>query len=345
MLAAVLENWEHLAVKDVNKPILETGEAIVRILFAGVCGSDITVYSGKHPTATVPCVIGHEIIGNIEEIRSNTSVPFKIGDRITVDPLISCGICEACVKGYRNVCKNLKLIGIHENGGYAEFTKASIDMLVKLPDSLSDRIAALAEPFAVGFHVVSRSELKRGDTVLIVGAGPIGLIVAIAAKNMGASRIVISEINEKRLALAQSLGFDTINAKTEDVMKQVGELTNGNGFDIVFEVSGSKAGILLTTSACKIHGTIVPLSLSGAAVEFELGKVSFKEMRVIGTRVYSRDDFENGVYFLERMSKEYDLNQLITDIVPLKNAQMAIDSMKSGSNTGKILIDCQRHGF
>lgn len=340
MLAAKLENKEQLVIKEIEKPILRNGEALIKVLYAGVCGSDVTVYSGKHPTATFPVVLGHEILGIIEDIRSDKPIQFKIGDRVTVDPLISCGVCEACRKGFYHVCKELKLLGIHEDGGYAQYTKASIDKLVKVSDKLPDQIAALAEPFAVGFHVLSRSELKLGDMALVIGAGPIGLIIAIAAKAAGASRVVISEINEKRLDLAKVLGFETINPREVDVMSDINEITDGNGFDVVYEVSGSKAGILLTTSACKIRGTIVPLSLSGLPVEFELGKVSFKEMRVIGTRVYPYMDFVNGVKLLERMSDEYDLNMLISDILPLQEAQKAIDSMISGANVSKILIKC-----
>jgi len=340
MIAAMLEDWEKLVVKEMDRPVLHEGEALIKVLYAGVCGSDIAVYSGKHPTATVPVVVGHEIIGTIEDIHSDKPVGFHIGDRVTVDPLISCGTCEACKKGFYHVCRNLKLLGIHENGGYAQYTKASVDKLVKVSDRLPDPVAALSEPFAVGFHVVSRSGLKLGDTALIVGAGPIGMVIAIAAKAAGAFRVVISEINERRLALAKSLGFETIDSGKTDALAAVNEMTGESGFDVVFEVSGSRAGILLTTDACKIRGTIVPLNLSGAPVEFMLGKVSFKEMRVIGTRVYPYMDFVGGVKLLERMAEVYDLNKLITDILPLHEAQRAIDSMKSGTNVSKILLKC-----
>lgn len=340
MLAAMLENWEQISVKDIEKPVIQNGEALIKVLYAGVCGSDITVYDGKHPTATAPVVLGHEIIGIVEDICTDKPIEVGVGDRVAVDPLISCGICEACKKGFYHVCKNLKLLGIHENGGFAQYTKASVDKLIRLSDELSDEIAALAEPFAVGFHVISRSELRLGNTALVIGAGPIGMIIAIAAKAAGASKVVIAEINEKRLKLAQSMGFETINSKEVNVLDAINDKTDGNGFDVVFEVSGSKSGILLTTSACKIRGTIVPLSLSGTAVDFELGKVSFKEMRVVGTRVYPYMDFVGGVRLLERLSKEYDLNMLISDIVPLCETKKAINSMKSGVNISKILIKC-----
>jgi len=340
MKAALLETWEKMSLTDIEKPKLDKDEALIKVIYAGVCGSDVTVYSGKHPTATAPVVVGHEILGIVEKINTDKPVNFKVGDRVTVEPLISCGICEACLKGYKHVCRSLKLLGIHEDGGYAEYTKASVHKIVKVSEDIPDKIAALSEPFAVGFHVVSRSNLKIGDTALIIGSGPIGLIIAITAKSAGASRVVISEINDKRRQLAEKLGFETINPLKEDVMAAVNKITDGNGFDVVFEVSGSKAGALLTTNACKIRGTIVPLSLSGVPVEFELGKVSFKEMSVVGTRVYTFTDFVGGVRLLEKMSKIYDLNNLISDELPLEEAQKAIDMMIKGENTGKILLKC-----
>ena len=337
MKSALLKTWETMELVEMEKPTINEGEALIRVDYAGVCGSDITVYSGKHPTATAPVVIGHEILGRIEAIAPNDE--FKVGDRVTVEPLISCGECEACKKGYGHVCRSLKLLGIHENGGYAEYTKASIKKLVKIPESLSDEIGALAEPFAVGYHVISRSGLKAGQTALVIGGGPIGIVVALCAKQAGGN-VVISEVNAERLALAKTLGIDGINPATCDAMAEFAKITNGNGFDVVFEASGSRAGVLMTTDVCKIRGTIVPLSLSGAPLEFMLGKVSFKEMSVIGKRVYTFEHFQKGVKQLECIAKQIDLRPLISDILPLSDAQKAIDMMKSGQNKGKILIQC-----
>jgi len=337
MKAALLKNWEDMQMCDVDIPEISEGEALIKMNYAGVCGSDITVYSGKHPTATVPVVVGHEILGRIEKIAPGSE--FKVGDRVTVEPLISCGECEACKKGHSHVCRSLKLLGIHEDGGYAEYTKASVKKLVKIPDSLSDEVAALAEPFAVGYHVVSRSGLEEGQTALVVGGGPIGIVVALSAMAKGGN-VVISEVNEGRLALAESLGIKVINPAKCDANKEFAALTDGNGFDVVYEASGSRAGILMTTDVCKIRGTIVPLSLAGVPVEFVLGKVSFKELSVIGSRVYTFEHFKAGVKMLEEIASRIDLRPLISDIIPLADAKDAIDMMKSGKNKGKILIKC-----
>ncbi len=340
MEAMLLKEWGNMVKTDVEKPKAQNGQIVIKITFAGVCGSDVTVYSGKHPTATAPVILGHEILGVIEEIGTGVSEEFKLGDKVTVNPLISCGVCEACLGGHKHVCKTLKLLGIHENGGYAQYAVANADMVVKVSEDIDDKVAALAEPFAVGYHVVSRSELKVGQTALVIGGGPIGTVIAVVARAAGASRVVISEPNDARRSLAESLGFEVVNPIKEDVSKRFCDLVGPNGFDVVFETSGSKAGILLTTVACKIHGTIVPLSLSGAPVEFCLGSVSFKEQRVVGSRVYPYLDFVSGVRLLEKLSKTEDLSKLVSDILPLSEAQKAMDYMINGTNTGKILLKC-----
>lgn len=340
MKAAVLESWKNLAVKDMEKPVAGPGEAVIKMRYAGVCGSDITVYKGNHPTATAPVVVGHEILGFIDSIGPDTNTDLKVGDRVTAYPLISCGHCDACLHGHKQVCKTLRLLGIHDDGGYAEYTKASVDSIVKIPDELSDEIAALAEPFGVGFHVMDRSGMKVGNTAFIIGAGPISMVLAICAKACGASKVLMSDLNESRLALASQFGFLTMNPAKEDAMQRVLAETDGIGFDNVYEASGSKAGALLCTDACKIRGTIVPMNLAGAPVEFNLGRVSFKEMTVVGSRCYSLANFIGGVKLLAQLEKQMDLRPLVSDILPLDDAQKAVDYMINGTNICKILLKC-----
>ena len=335
MKAALLKAWTDMEVLDIEKPVPAADEAVIAVRYAGVCGSDITVYNGKHPTATAPVVVGHEILGVIEQIGDNSE--FSVGDRVTVNPLIACGECDACRRGH-HICSNLKLLGIHENGGYAEYTKAHIAKLVKIPDTLSDEIAALAEPFAVGCHVVRRSELKAGDTALVIGAGPIGIIIGLAAQHAGASRVVISDLNPARLALAELLGLEGLRLSDGDALAEIARITDGVCFDVVYEASASKAGMLMTTSACRIGGTIVPLALGGMPTDFCVGTVSFKELRLVGSRVYTDAHFRDGVNMLAEIAAKVDLHPLISDILPLDDAQTAIDMMMRGENKGKILI-------
>jgi threonine dehydrogenase-like Zn-dependent dehydrogenase len=194
MKAMVLTEWEKLELKDTPLPELAEDEALIKVKYAGICGSDVHIFTGHHPTAKAPVILGHEFVGTVMKINSRKSLKFKIGDRVVAEPLISCGVCEACLAGNGHVCKNLKLLGIHTDGAFAEYVKVSVAKIIPVADHLSDRVAALTEPFAVGFHVNQRADLKNGDTALVIGGGPIGLIVGMVAKVSGASKVIFSEI-------------------------------------------------------------------------------------------------------------------------------------------------------
>ena len=160
MKAAVLKNWLDLELCDIPMPVPNENEALIKVRLAGVCGSDITVYRGKHMTATVPTVLSHEILGEIVTLPEGYAGPFKVGQRVLMNPIISCGECAACKAGLTHVCENLKLLGIHVDGGFAEYTKVGVDKLVALDEDIPDDVAILGEPFAVGYHVMQRSQIQ-----------------------------------------------------------------------------------------------------------------------------------------------------------------------------------------
>jgi 2-desacetyl-2-hydroxyethyl bacteriochlorophyllide A dehydrogenase len=342
MKAMVLTDWEKLEVQDVPVPELHEDEALIKVRYAGICGSDLHIYTGHHPTAKTPVIMGHEFIGTVEKINSQKSLQFNVGDRVVVEPLISCGYCEACNTGNWHVCKNLKLLGIHTNGAFAEYVKVAVDKIIPVADHLSDKIAALTEPFAVGFHVNQRAELKNGDTALVIGGGPIGLIVGMVAKISGASKVVFSEINDDRLKQIEDFGFTTLNPAKENAFEKVKALTDNEGFDVVYEVSGSQAGILFATQACKIRGKIVPVGFPSKRPEFEVLQVIFKETTVIGSRVYSFQHFKNTVRMLENIvsNQTFDVEKLIGGVFQLNELEKGLMMMKEGKNIGKLLIEC-----
>jgi len=337
MKAVVLSEWKHLERKDIPKPQPGSGQALLKISYAGICGSDISVYKGVHPTARAPVVPGHEMVGTIEAFGAGSDGRFAVGERVTVEPLVSCGHCSACREGYFHVCDTLGLLGIHANGGFSEYICVDTCKLVKLPQSLSDQMAALAEPFAVAYHVNHRAGVRSQDKVLVIGAGPIGIPVALASKNFGASRVIVSEPNPKRVALAKKLGLEAYDPAATDLNALCSEVTGGNRFDVVIDSSGSKSGMLAMPDLCKTRGTMVPLSLSGEPSEFFIGKVGFRELHVVGTRVYSFDHFCRGVLMLDEISKSCSIEDLVTDVLPLNDLQNGYDMMMAGENAGKIL--------
>lgn len=342
MKAAVLKNWLDLELCDVPKPVPNENEALIKVKLAGVCGSDITVYRGKHMTATVPTVLSHEILGTIETLPEGYDGPFKLGQRVLMNPVIACGHCAACRAGLENVCENLKLLGIHVDGGFAEYTKVGVDKLVALDEDIPDEVAILGEPFAVGYHVMLRSKVKKGDKVFIAGGATVGLYIAIFAKACGAERVIISEINEPRRKFVEEMGIETINPTQCDIMEVMRQVTDGAGYDVVYDTSGAPISILQLPDLCRCGGTMLSLGLSGDAYQFIIGKVSFKEITLVGNRLYSQDDFEKGVRFLEDNWRAMGLDRMVTDRLDLTQIEKALNMMLNGENICKIIIDCQK---
>ena len=339
MKAAVLKNWLDLELCDIPVPVPGENEALIKVKRAGVCGSDITVYRGKHMTATVPTVLCHEILGTIESLPEDYDGKFKLGQRVLMNPIISCGKCAACQRGLPWVCENLKLLGIHVDGGFAEYTKVGVDKLVALDEDIPDEVAILGEPFAVGQHVMVNSQVQKGDKIFISGGATVGLYIAVFAKAAGAGRVIISEINEPRRKFVESMGIETINPTETDAMDLMREVTDGHGFDIVYDTSGAPSCVLQMPDLCRCGGKMLSLGLSGDAYPVVIGKVSFKEIKLIGNRLYSQEDFEQGVRFLEDNWREMHLDRMVTDRLGLSEINKAIQMMLDGTNICKIIID------
>ena len=342
MRAAVLKSWLNMEMCDIPMPVPAENEALIKIKLAGVCGSDMTVYRGKHMTATVPVVLGHEILGTIESLPEGYEGKFKLGQRVLMNPIISCGHCSACKHGLPWVCENLKLLGIHVNGGYEEYCTVDVDKLVAVRDETPDDVAILGEPFAVGIHVMVNSKVQKGDKIFISGGATVGLYIAILAKAAGAERVIISEINEPRRQFVESMGIETINPNEVDAMDLMREVTEGGGFDIVYDTSGAASCILQMPDLCRCGGKLLSLGLSGDAYQFIIGKVAFKEITLVGNRLYSQEDFEEGVRFVEDNWQELHLDRMVTDRLTLSEAEKAVSMMINGDNICKIILDCEK---
>lgn len=339
MQAAVTTQWGRIELQSLPVPEPGPGQVRIRTLLAGICGSDLHIFEGHHPTAASPIVQGHEFVGVIDAIGPGAGAgSLRVGQRVVVEPLISCGVCEACRRGLAHVCRRLKLLGIHENGAFGEYFLAPAAKAIAVPDALPDRLAVLAEPFAVGMHVNRRGNVQTGDRVLVIGAGPIGLIVAMVARSAGAD-VAISEINPARLQQAAAFGFTAINA-ADNAAAQADRLTDGDGFDVVFEVSGSEPGLALAIQAARVQGTIVQVGFFGKTPQADLFKLTFKELSLIGSRVYTQEDFRRTVRLLDELVREkrFDLEQLISEQIGIGNIEPAIRRMLAGEVSGKILV-------
>jgi (R,R)-butanediol dehydrogenase/meso-butanediol dehydrogenase/diacetyl reductase len=337
--ANVLKAGIYVAEKQVQpeiieKPVPEKGEALIKVAYAGICGTDMMIYAGKHPRAKAPLVMGHEISGTIESIIDSND--FRTGDRVTVEPYLTCGKCAPCKSGQYHVCSTLRCIGIDRNGGFAEYVVVPVDRLHLLPDNLSDEEAALTEPLAVAVHTVRRSDLKVGDSVAILGAGPIGLLIGLVAKQAGASDIFISDISPYRLEVANQMGLTAINAKDANVKETVLSNTKGVGADVVFEVAGTQITAKQMVECIKFQGKVVVVSVFKQAPTVDLAAMHFKEISLTTTRCSNSNDFATAIQLMER--KIIDVSPLISHKLPFNQIKQGFNYMENTDISLKVLF-------
>lgn len=334
MKAGLYLSEKQLRVGKLELTDLQPGETLVKVSYAGICGTDMMIYSGKHPRARAPLAMGHEFSGIIERINGDSNL--TAGDRVVIEPTLSCGRCQACLAGESHVCKTLKLIGIDTHGGFAEYAVVPLDRLHRIPDELTDNHAALAEPVAVAVHTVKRSGLKLGDSIAILGAGPIGLLIGVVAKQAGAGRVMISDISPYRLGIAEQLGLIALNAQALSVTEEVLKRTGGNGADIVFEAAGSQMTANQMIECVKTQGQLVVVSVYKQAPTIHLAAMHYRELSLMTTRCYSSEDFVTAIELLS--SRSIDVGPLISHELPLDQFEEGFHLMEDPNVSMKVLF-------
>jgi (R,R)-butanediol dehydrogenase/meso-butanediol dehydrogenase/diacetyl reductase len=315
MKAISYQGKDSVAVVDIPVPQPARNKVLIKVAYAGICGSDLSIVAGKHPRAAPPLVMGHEFSGVIADMPPETFSDLKIGDRVTVYPLLSCGQCYVCKMGLPHVCRDLKLIGIDTDGAFAEYVLAAEDAVIRIPDELSDEEGALIEPLAVCIHAAHMSRLQVGDSVVVTGAGPIGLLMAMVARASGAAKVVVTEVARSRIAVAQELGFTVLNAADENLVAQVLGLTKGRGGDVVFEATGHPSVAPYLMELVRIRGQIVQVGIFKQPVPIDMRALNFHEVDLIGSRVYTLEDFDRAIALAAE--GQVDLKPMITTVLPL----------------------------
>lgn len=320
-------------------PVLADGEALIRVRYAGICGSDVHVMGGHHPTARFPVIPGHEFVGELAAVQGGSRPDLKPGDFVAAQPFFACGHCDACLGGRENVCASLRILGIHQDGSFAEYVKVLASKVFRLPDGLDPQLAALIEPLAVGVHDVRMSGLQVGQSCLVLGGGPIGLIIALVARLNGAGRVAVAEVSPYRLAFAERLGFETVNPAIEDLPLRVGELTGGKGFDVVFEASGSQAAIAAVTKVARIAGTIVLVGMASASHPLDTTQAFLKELTIKGVRIHSQLNFAAAIDIMKSGRLDQPLKSLVSAVYTLEAGAEAFAVAARGGDIFKILIE------
>ncbi len=314
-----------------------TGKLLIKVAYAGICGSDVSIYCGKHPRAKAPLIMGHEFTGTVCAIGENVDTEFKNGDRVVINPLYFCGRCRACLKGNTHVCKTLRFYGIDTDGGMAEYAAIPDSCLLKLPDDLDFKLATLIEPTAVVVHGLRMIEKMFHGSAAVIGLGPMGLLSALLLKDSGVSKLFCVETQPARIEMAKALGLDVINPLTDDVKEYIYSNNDNEGVDILVEASGSPAAAKMMTDITGVRGEILLLSVFKEPAPIDLRTINFAEQRIIGTRVYTGLDYKDAIDYIKQYGDK--LAPVISHVMPLDKGQDVFQEIISGkTNTMKVLL-------
>lgn len=314
------------------------GQVRIAVAYTGICGTDLHILHGAmDQRVSVPAVIGHEMSGRIAELGPDVD-GWTVGDPVTVMPLDWCGRCAACRRGHSHVCQNLNFLGIDSAGAMQSSWVVPARSLVRLPGEVPMQAAALAEPAAVAVHDVRRGAVAPGEKVVVVGGGPVGVLIALTARAFGAE-VMVLEPDEHRRQLAASTGLAAHDPWVVDAVELVDEWTSKAGADVAFEVSGSAAGVASATHVLGVRGRLVMVAIHPEPRAFDLFRVFWRELTIVGARVYQREDFETAVGFVA--NGQVPVQSLISHVVPLDHASEAFALLEQGAAM-KVLVDCQR---
>ena len=344
MRAVVLEGPNQFGVKEVEKPTINQDEMLLKMERAAICGTDIRILEGKKTKdVRYPSIIGHEMSGTIVEVGENVE-GFKVGDRVAVANVIPCGCCPMCRRGMENVCMNRKAIGYEFDGGFAEYVRLpeiaiKSGNIVKIPEHVSFAEGAIIEPLSCCLRGQRNVNLKFNDNVLIVGAGPIGLMHVLLAKAAGASRVIVSELNAYRRQKALDCGADIVlDPNTDDLAAVVAQETGGIGMDIIIMAIGVPALVTPTLKLARKGGAVSLFAgfAKGVMADLDPNVIHYNELKVTGSSAYKRQDYLDASEMV--INGYLDLKPIVTHTYKIDDFQAAYEMNKSGAGL-KIEIE------
>ncbi|MTK05858.1 MAG: zinc-binding alcohol dehydrogenase family protein [Hungatella sp.] len=315
-----------LKVIDIEKPVLdEENNVIVKMTAAGICGSDVGIYHGTNAAATYPRIIGHEMVGVVAETGASVQ-KLKVGDRVIVNQVTSCGHCYPCSKGRGNVCDHLKVRGVHIDGGYREFIAVPEADCYILPDSISDRDAVMIEPTTIAIQSCTRAELEKDDMLLIYGSGALGSSILKIARQI-CDHIIVADIQDDKLETAKANGAKyTINVLNEDLVEKVKEYTQMHGATVSIDAVCNKDSLIRLLNATGNAGKVITMGFSTAPTEINQFAITAKELDVRGSRLQNKM-FGKAINMIQE--GKLDLTGSVSHTFPLTKAQEAFDFVDS----------------
>lgn len=327
--AAFMQGTDKMVIKEIDVPQIEADQVLVQLEYVGICGSDVHYYhSGKCGSYEVDLnedfMLGHECAGTVVEIGDKVT-SLKVGDRVALEPGITCGTCEFCKSGKYNLCPDVVFLATPPvQGCYEEYIAFPENMCFKLPDNVSTKEGALIEPLSVGFHAANQGEVQVGDTVVILGGGCIGLVTLLSCKAHGAGQIILADIVDARLEKAKELGAThVINSAKADVKEEIAKLTGGRGADKVFETAGSPITIAQTPFLVCKGGTIVLVGIAAQEeINYNFAQIMDKEATIKSVFRY-RNIYPKAIAAVA--SGAIDVNNIVTHEFDLDHIQEAFD--------------------
>ncbi|MCR4563229.1 MAG: zinc-binding alcohol dehydrogenase family protein [Clostridiales bacterium] len=324
-----------IKIIEKEKPVRKDGEALLKVLYCGICGADVASFTGNQPFTSYPRIPGHEFSAKIVEIDENDA-GFKVGDVITCNPYFNCGECYACRRGLVNACHDNQTMGVQRDGSFQEYITMPVERLID-GKGLSAEQLALIEPFSISAHALSRAEIKQGDNLLIMGAGPIGLFALIKAKSMGA-RVAVADLIESRLNLAEEYGAElVINSKTDDINEKCSAFTNGQGFDVCVEACGLPVTFLSCIEQAAHGANVILIGNGKKETTFVHSVILKKELNIFGSRNAYTKDFKTLIDLVS--SGKVDITKMISGVYEAENAEKAFNSLANNDGSlAKLVI-------
>lgn len=337
MKAIVMNQPGEVKIKEIEKPVPKEGEALLKILYGGICGSDLGSYRGTFAYFSYPRTPGHEFSAEIIEVGDNDK-GLKKGMIVTCNPYFNCGECYSCQRGLVNCCTTNQTMGVQREGAFSEYITMPLNRIYD-GKGLTAKTLALIEPFCISYHGVARANVQPGDRVLILGAGTIGMLAAVAAKSFGAT-VYISDVAEQKLAYAKEFGVDGIllNDSPENFEQRVQEITDGCGFDVTIEAVGLPSTFQNCIDAAAFGGRVVLIGVGKKNLDFNFTIIQKKELNIFGSRNALKKDFLELIDIVK--SGKIDLEKICTNVYPFdKAAQAFYDFDKNAGSMLKVMIE------
>lgn len=340
MLRQVMTAPGAIIFEEVERPKPKPGEVLVKIINIGICGSDIHVYHGKHPFTSYPVTQGHEVSGEIAELGGDVS-GLRVGQKVTIQPQVVCGKCYPCRHGKYNLCEELKVMGFQTTGTASEFFAVDAAKVTALPDEVGFVAGAMIEPLAVAVHAIRQAGDLKGKKVVVLGAGPIGNLVAQTAKAMGAADVMITDISDWRLQKAKECGIGiTVNTKVEDLGEAIATHFGPDKADIIYDCAGNNVTMGQAIKYARKGSVIILVAVFAGMAEVDLAVANDHELCINSTMMYRNEDYIGAILLVQQ--KKISLEPLVTKHFAFADYKKAYEFIDANQETTmKVMIDVQ----